>query len=78
MVKGVMHVRAAGRHDYYVEPLFRLDDGRLEHYSDHVYYDLGQGASVAWHESVAPNWPGKKITYCSARGGVLAGNPDDD
>lgn len=73
-----MHVRAGGHHDYDVEPLFRLDGGRLEHYSDRFYYDLGQGGTVAWRESVAPNWPGTRITYCSARGGVLAGNPDDD
>jgi hypothetical protein len=46
-----------------VEPLFRLDDGRLEHYYDWMFYDVGQGADIAWHASVAPNWPGTRITY---------------
>ena len=78
MVRGVMHVRASGRHDYYVEPLFRLDDGQLEHYYDRFYYHVSEGATIAWHASVPPNWPGKKITYCSARGAALTGNPEDD
>ena len=76
MVRGVMHVRASGRHDYYVEPLFRLDGGHLEHYYDRFYYHVSEGATIAWHASVPPNWPGKRITYCSARGAALTGNPE--
>jgi hypothetical protein len=78
VIRGTMHVQAGGRHNYYVEPLFRLDDGRLEHYYDRMFYDVGQGADLAWHASVAPNWPGKRITYCSARGAALVGHPEDD
>jgi hypothetical protein len=54
-----MHVQAAGRHDYFMEPLFRLDGGPLEHHYDRMFYDIGQGADIAWHASVAPNWPAR-------------------
>ena len=47
MVRGVMHVRASGRHDYYVEPLFRLDGGHLERYYDRFYYHVSEGATIA-------------------------------
>ena len=67
VITGTMHVQAAGRHDYFMEPLFRLDGGRLEHHDDRMFYDIRQGADIAWHASVAPNWPGTRITYCSAR-----------
>jgi hypothetical protein len=78
VITGTMHVQAAGRHDYLMEPLFRLDGGRLEHHYDRMFYDIGQGADIAWHASVAPNWPGTRITYCSARGAALVGHPEDD
>jgi hypothetical protein len=78
LITGTMHVQAAGRHDYFMEPLFRLDGGRLEHHYDRMFYDIGQGADIAWHASVAPNWPGTRITYCSARGAALVGHPEDD
>jgi hypothetical protein len=61
-----------------VEPLFRIGQGRLEHHYDRFFYGVGRGADIAWHASVAPNWRGTKITYCSARGAMLSGNPEDD
>jgi hypothetical protein len=66
-----MHAQAGGRHDYYVEPLFRLDNGRLEHHTDTFYYHVRQGRAIAWREAVAPDWPGRRITNCSARGAVM-------
>ena len=78
VVSGLMHVRAGGRHDYYVEPLFRLDNGRLENNDDHFYYSIRQGTDIAWVATVAPDWQGKSITFCSVRGGVITGNPEDD
>lgn len=71
VVSGVMHARASGTHDYDVRPLFRLDDGRLEEYTDSFYYTVRRGQDVAWRTAIAPNWPGETITYCSARGAVM-------
>jgi hypothetical protein len=78
LVSGVMHARASGVHDYDVTPLFRLDDGRLEHCTDTFSYNVSQGQAIAWHEAIAPNWRGSRITYCSARGQVMVPGEGDD
>jgi hypothetical protein len=78
VVSGVMHAEAGGRHDYWVEPLFRLDDGRLAEHYDRSYYDVRQGSDIAWRTAILPNWRGETITYCSARGAVMVQRGEDD
>jgi hypothetical protein len=78
VVTGVMHAEAGGSHDYWVRPMFRLDDGRLDDYTDRFYYDVREGQDIAWRESILPNWRGQAITYCSARGAVMAHGEEGD
>ncbi|HKO26538.1 MAG TPA: hypothetical protein VJU80_03705 [Solirubrobacteraceae bacterium] len=77
VVSGVMHAEAGGTHDYWVRPLFRLDNGRLDDLTDRFYYHVRQGQDIAWREAILPDWRGETITYCSARGAVMTRGGDE-
>jgi hypothetical protein len=77
VVSGVMHAEAGGTHDYWIRPLLRLDDGRLDDRTDRFYYGVRQGQDIAWREAIRLDRRGRTVTYCAARGAVMTKGGDE-